>query len=64
VALVQPAAPAAPGLELVRREGWLFAINHTDTAQPVDVSGRELSTGEPAQGWSLAAGACAVFRLT
>ena len=63
VSSVWSGPPAVPGLELVRRAGWLFAINHTDAPQPVDVAGWEVLTGAPARGWSLAAGASAVFRL-
>jgi beta-galactosidase len=48
---VRPAVPGAPpGLEAVRRRhpdgaSYLFLINHTGTALPVDASGTDVLTG-------------------
>jgi beta-galactosidase len=52
-----------PGLELVRREGWLFAINHTGVEQEIEAHGEECLTGTTAPGrWRLPAGGVAAFR--
>jgi beta-galactosidase len=45
------AAPALPpGVELVRRQGWLFVINHTGDPVEVPGTGRELVTGAAVTG--------------
>lgn len=52
-----------PGVELVRRGDWLFAINHTGAEQEIEANGEECLTGTPASGrWRLPAGGVAVFR--
>jgi len=59
----------ASGLELVTRRGadhdYLIAINHTNSSQSVDVTGRELLTdAELAGSHELNAGAVVVIRIT
>lgn len=63
---VGAAAPAG-AVELVRRRGaagtWLFAVNHSDTEQPVAADGHDLVTDAPFTG-RLAPGEVAVIRET
>jgi beta-galactosidase len=66
---VRPAVPGAPpGLEAVRRRhpdgtSYLFLINHTGTALPVDASGTDVLTGrEIVEQVTVPAGAVVVLR--
>ena len=66
---VRPAVPGGPpGLEAVRRRhadgtSYLFLINHTGTALPVDASGTDVLTGrEIVEQVTVAAGAVVVLR--
>lgn len=61
-------APAAPGVELVRRAhpdgpAYLFAINHTGADTTVDAIGTDLATGDTFTG-ELPAGEVRIIRLT
>ncbi|HEU4534508.1 MAG TPA: beta-galactosidase trimerization domain-containing protein, partial [Polyangiaceae bacterium] len=64
---VRPAAPAPPGVELVRRRGegrsFLFAINHGAEPASIAVRGHDLVADAPVDGaLVLAPGAVAVVR--
>ncbi|MEU7878542.1 beta-galactosidase [Microbispora bryophytorum] len=44
------AGSGTPGVEVVRQRDRVFAINHTETEQPVPVDGTDLITGRPVDG--------------
>jgi beta-galactosidase len=63
---IAPVAPGDDGLERVRRTSsagsWLFAINHGDVDQRLEVTGTDLVSGEQAAGsFTVPAGAVAVI---
>jgi beta-galactosidase len=65
---VEPVAPAAPGVEVVRRsndagDSYLFVINHTETTAAIPSSGTDLLTGDDHVGQvAVPAGAVVVVR--
>ncbi|MEV4300084.1 beta-galactosidase [Microbispora rosea] len=56
------AGSGVPGVEVVRRQDLVFAVNHTEDEQPVPIHGADLITGRPVDG-RLAPGGYVVVRL-